>query len=198
MLQSPTVVIGSMLGAAAVGPFALSQQLLSVANLLLNVTMTPLWPAYGEAAARHDIIWIKRTFVRSVWVSFLLVGATSIMVTLLGRTVIQFWTGRPEIVPSISLLTACSVWAAVGAWSRACFMLLNGLGRMTAQAIYGILLPLITMALSFHFGRAIGAAGVVWIAVIFGETLRGVFAGAEVFLVFRTFDRIVTCACQES
>ena len=197
MLQGPTLVIGSMLGAAAVGPFALSQQLLSVANLLLNVTMAPLWPAYGEAAARHDIVWIRHTFARSVWVSFLVVGATSIMVTLLGQTVIRFWTGRPEIVPSLSLLTACSVWAAVVAWSRACFMLLNGIGRMTAQAFYGILLPLISMALSFHFGRGIGAAGVVWIAVIFGETLRGAFAGAEVFLVFRTFDRILECAGQE-
>jgi O-antigen/teichoic acid export membrane protein len=190
MLQSPTIIIGSMLGAAAVGPFALSQQLLSVANLLLNATMAPLWPAYGEAAARHDVGWIRRTFVRSVWMSFLVVGATSIMVTLLGRTVIQFWTGRPEVVPSLSLLMACSVWAAAVAWSRACLMLLNGLGRMTAQAIYGILLPVITMALCFHFGTGIGVAGVVWITVIFGEALRGVFAGAEVFHVFSTFDRI--------
>ena len=188
MLQGPMLVIVSVLGATAVGPFALSQQLLSVANLLLNVLMAPLWPAYGEAATRRDTVWIRRTFVRSLRVSFVVSGATSLMVALFGRTVIQVWTGRPEIVPTMSLLTACSVWAVVLAWNRACLMLLNGLGRMTGQAIYGLLLPAIAITLSFHFGSAIGVAGVVWITIIFGETLRAAFVGAEVFLVFRTFD----------
>jgi O-antigen/teichoic acid export membrane protein len=190
LLQGPTLVITSVLGVAAVGPFALTQQLLSAANLLLNVTLAPLWPAYGEAAARRDIVWIKRTFVRSVWASLVIVGGTSVIVAVLGRTVILLWTGRPEVVPTLPLLIACCTWAVVSAWNRACSMLLNGLGRMTGQAIYGVVLPVIAVALSFRYGRIIGTVGVVWIIVILGDVLRGAFLGGEVLFVAHGFNKL--------
>jgi O-antigen/teichoic acid export membrane protein len=185
MSQGPTLVIVSLLGAAALVPVALSQRLLSVSIMLLPVLMLPLWPAYGEAAARRDIGWIKRTFVRSLWLSLLVVGSTSVLVAIFGRTVILLWTNRPEIVPSLSLLIACSTWASIVACTSACCMLLNGLGRMTGQAIYGSLLPVITIALSFQLASTVGAAGVVWITILFGEAVRAAFVGAEVFIAFR-------------
>lgn len=197
MLQGPTLVIASVLGAAAVGPFALSQQLLSVVNVVLNVALMPLWPAYGEAAARRDLVWIKHTFVRSLWASLLIVGATSVMVALFGRTVIRLWTGRPDIVPTFSLLMACNVWAVVESWNRVCSMLLNGLGRMSGQAIYGVILSVIAMASGFQLGRTIGVAGVVWITVILASTLRGAFLSGEVFVVMRTLNRLATGDARE-
>jgi O-antigen/teichoic acid export membrane protein len=188
MLQEPTLAIASVLGAAAVGPFVLSQQLLSAVNIVLNVSMLPLWPAYGEAATRQDVVWIKRTFVRSVLASFAVIGPASVLVALFGRTIIQLWTGRPDIVPTLPLLMACNALAIVLAWNRACLMLLNGLGRMTFQACYGILLPVLMLALSFHFGKTVGAAGLVWIAVVFGEIPRGFLAGVEAWVALRALD----------
>lgn len=192
MLQGPTLVISSVFGAAAVGPFALAQQLLSVAHLALNVIIVPLWPAYGEAVGRGDVAWIKHTFVRSLWISLVIVSATFIMVAFFGRTVIRLWTGRPDIVPTLSLLLACNAWAVVSAWNRACSMLLNGLGRMTGQAIYGVALPAIAVVLALHLGPTVGVAGVVWLIMIFGDTLRAAFLGGEVFVVMHTLNKLAT------
>jgi O-antigen/teichoic acid export membrane protein len=186
MLQCPTLAIAGALGASAVGPYALSQQLLSVAGVMLTVVMAPLWPAYGEAAARRDTAWIKRTFRRSLWGSLVLAGTTSLLAAILGRPIIQAWAGKAEVVPSTQLLLACGTWAAVLACSRAFLMLLNGLGRMNAQAVYGIILPAVCIALGYRFAPAVGAAGVVWIIVLFGEIPRALFSGLEVSCVFRS------------
>jgi O-antigen/teichoic acid export membrane protein len=176
----------------------LSQQLLSVANLLLNVTIAPLWPAYGEAAARADIAWIRRTFVRSVWVSFVIVLPTFVLVALFGRTVIQLWTGRPDIVPTLSLLMACNIWAIVMAWDRAAAVLLNGLGRMIGQATYGTVIPIFALLIAYVFATKFGAAGVIWVVVGVGGSLRATCLAIDVFFSVRSLGSTKQCiACQE-
>lgn len=190
MMQGPTLVIASVLGAAAVGPFALSQQLLSVSSLLLNVVMAPLWPAYGEAAVRRDVGWIKRAFKRSVLWSFIMSSITFVIVGLLGRTIIRVWTRQPDMVPTLSLLMACASWTLVIAWIRSAAMLVNGLGRMVGQCIYGTIIPAFTILLAYRFGAGFGTAGVIWTVVIIGESFRAVCFGVDVWFAFRSLRNV--------
>ena len=186
MAQGPTIVILSVVGAGALVPFALSQRLLSISTILLSVLMLPLWPAYGEAAARRDIPWIHSTFRRSSRLSFAIVGATAALILCFGRPLIHLWTGRSDIVPSLSLLLACGVWACLTAWINVCSMLLNGLGRMTGQAIYGTILPLISIAVCIRFGPAVGVVGIVWITILCGEACRAAFVTWEAWSLLRS------------
>jgi hypothetical protein len=43
---------------------------------------TPLWPAYGEAIARGDITWVRRTIVGSIVVAELVVLPFALVTSL--------------------------------------------------------------------------------------------------------------------
>jgi O-antigen/teichoic acid export membrane protein len=63
---SDNIVIARVLGADVVPYFAVPEKLFSVIPLVLGMVLMPLWPAYGEAAARGDGDWIRRVFVKSL------------------------------------------------------------------------------------------------------------------------------------
>src|SRR5207247_10417659 len=64
--QSDAIVITQKLGQAAYGDFAVVQKLFLFISMLLNSALLGLWPAFGDAIARGDMTWARRTLVRSL------------------------------------------------------------------------------------------------------------------------------------
>src|SRR5208282_70762 len=63
---SDNIVIAQVLGAAAVALYAVPQKLFSSVSTIVSMAINPLWPAYGEALARGDVAWVRRTFFASL------------------------------------------------------------------------------------------------------------------------------------
>lgn len=145
MTTGPLLILSSNYGAAAIVPFALAQRLLGVVSTLLSAVLGPLWPAYTEAKARGDILWVKKTFYKSILLALVTVVPFFIFFTIAGQWLIELWSGDNMVVPSFGLLMACNVWMVIFSGIRVLSMFLNGLSHFKGQAIYGLLLPIIAV-----------------------------------------------------
>ena len=157
----PALIIANQLGASAVTPFAVAQKLLATSNIILATALSSLWPAYGEAAARGDWAWIKKTFRRSVKLGFAIQIPIFILFSFVGQFIIQVWAGKGA-VPGWSLLMAVNVWFLILIWYRCDAVLLNGLDHMIGQAIYVPFFAFCGLAIGYWLARFYGDIGVVW------------------------------------
>ena len=116
LINGPAIVIANRLGTAAVTPFAVTQRLLGVLAILLSTSILPLWPAYGEAAARGDWGWVRKTTRRSFHLAAIIYIPAFVIMAVGGRYIIHIWTQDASAVPSLTLLMACNVWCVIMAW----------------------------------------------------------------------------------
>ena len=57
--SSDNLVIARILGPQAVAQYAVPCKLFSLVSTVISFLVGPLWPAYGEALARRDHLWIR-------------------------------------------------------------------------------------------------------------------------------------------
>lgn len=159
------IVVAQLYGAEAVTGYSVTLKLFMLVPTIIGIVMSPLWPAYGEALARGDISWVKRTFLRSVATTLLMSGAASLFLLFFSRVIMDLWIRQP-ISPSSSLLGAAATWAVVSAAGNSAAMFLNGCGVVRLQAGVGSVMAATSVALMIGFGRMLGVAGVVWGTVV--------------------------------
>jgi O-antigen/teichoic acid export membrane protein len=173
---SNAIIIAQTLGAAQVTSFAVPDRLFGMASLILQLMLTPLWPAYGEALARGDRAWLRRTLHRSFLLAVAVSGAFSLIMLLAGHILIRMWVGASVSVPN-QLLLALAIWKVLEAAGYSVSMFLNGAGSLRIQAISGLLTAASAIALKVYLAKMMGVSGVVWASVmsfaVFGVPLIG-------------------------
>jgi len=197
MIHGPAVVIASRMGAATVTEFFVTQRLLALPVSLVSVVAVALWPAYGEAAARGDMKWVKQAFRGSCRLGLVVYGPVLVIMMFCGQWIIRVWTGEPAAVPSFSLLAACTVWGAIAAWNATASMLLAGLNRMTGQAIYGLSFAMLAMGVAYVAAPNCSIETVTWLMVLAGLLTNGIALGVEVaWRLHRMAGRPAACAVE--
>jgi len=156
---SDNIVITQVLGAAAVAAYAVPQKLFSVISMVVGMAITPLWPAYGEALARGDARWIRRTFWASLWGTLGVTVPCCTALVLAGPWVLRVFFGK-ALHASLALLIVLALWSIVAAVSLPIAMLLNGAGYLRIQTIVAVVSSLLNLALSIVFTRKFGVIGV--------------------------------------
>ena len=132
--QSNTIIIAQMLGADQVTQYAIPMKLFSFITVILGFVLAPLWPAYGEAVARHDIRWIKKTLSRSVALTLFVALPLVCLFVVLGRPLIHLWVGS-GVTPSTLLLVGIGLWTLIYAVMNTIAMFLNGINVIRFQAV---------------------------------------------------------------
>lgn len=156
----PTLV-AFFAGPTAAGTFGVLQRLFGFAAQLQMMVLMPTWPAYTQAAARGDGVFLQRTFRASWWLTLLgFIGPTLLLAPWM-PTVVQVWLGEraPEI-PGPLLWTLVG-WQVLQYCGQPIAMLLNGVGRMQSMAVLGWIGIGVTLSLCPWLGPQWGAAGVV-------------------------------------
>jgi len=163
--SSDNLVIARILGPKAVTQYGVPCKLFSLVSTLVSLVVNPLWPAHGEALARRDYPWIRKTLIRSITVA----GAVSIslgtLLLLFGNRIIHAWVG-PSVRPPSLLLAALGIWAVVGAISMAVAVFYYGLSIMRFQLVVVPLASLVNITLSVYLTRHVGIPGVVYGSVL--------------------------------
>lgn len=176
------IVIARVLGAEQVTPYAVAWRLFGLVNMVATVYAPYLWPVYAEARARGDFAWIARTLRWTVVAS---VGATVLPVVglaVFGRPIIEAWAGASAVSPPSLLLwmAVLTVFLVAGS-AFAC--MLNGVGQLTGQMVYGALAAAANVFLSIVFASRYGIVGV---------TAATVMAYGALALVPTAFEAAVT------
>ncbi len=174
------VVIAHVLGAPAVATYAITKQLFSVA-LLAQVFLTPLWPAFGEALARDDMAWARRTLNRALTLGTLLTVALGLPLLLFYRPIIAAWAGS-DMVPPLSLAAGFAVWLLLGSYGGVMSTFLNNETGLKRQAIILGTASIASLLLKIAFAYYWQLAGVIW-AVLLGYGLFYVLPAARLAYV---------------
>jgi O-antigen/teichoic acid export membrane protein len=156
---SDNIVIAQVLGAAAVAVYAVPQKLFSSVSTVVSMAINPLWPAYGEAIARGDVAWVRRTFFASLLTTFAFTFPVCIVLVLLGPLILRAAVGKSFHAP-LGLLIALAVWAVVWALTTAVTAFLNGAGVLKEQAGLVVFASICNLGLSIYLTLHLGVIGV--------------------------------------
>jgi O-antigen/teichoic acid export membrane protein len=159
--ESDSIIVAQILGPRAVTQFAIPMRLFMLAPLLLTLVVTPLWPAYGEAATRGDGRWLTSALRRSLMLALGTSLIISVLLFAFGKPIINIWVGG-SVTPSLLLLGALGIWAVISSVSGPLSVFLNGVNAMRFQAICAVAMVLANVGLSITLTERIGVSGVIW------------------------------------
>jgi O-antigen/teichoic acid export membrane protein len=162
---SDSLVIAHLLGASAVADYAVPEKMFGLITLALAMVLSPLWPAYGEAIARGDHAWVRRTLKRSLLMAVLLAAAASVGLLWAGPTLMRWWVGDALTAPFL-LMLALAAWKVVEAGGNAVAVYLNGAHVIGLQVVVAAAVAVSALTLKFWFIPMWGVAGAVWATVV--------------------------------
>jgi O-antigen/teichoic acid export membrane protein len=167
---SDNIVITQVMGAAAVAVYAVPQKLFSFVSQLVSMGISPLWPAYGEAIARGDVAWVRRTFWASIRLTLAATVPLCAGLAIAGPWILRVMVGKSLHAP-VSLLAALAVWGGIAAVSTPMAMLLNGAGILKVQTVISGIASVSNLIVSILLTRRLGVVGVCLGSVLTQVTL---------------------------
>jgi len=160
LFQTDYLIIGHYLTVGEVTPYSITWRLFSLAIVLQTITFPYVWPAYTEAFSRNDIGWIKKTFQRTLLVTFSVTVPIIILCVLYGQIIIEKWAGK-NAIPPWSLLIWMGIWSIINASMNAVACVLNSVGHLKGQAIYGTITAIVNVILSIWLSQHFGITGII-------------------------------------
>jgi O-antigen/teichoic acid export membrane protein len=148
-------------GQAQFAKYSLVVKLFQVAPALVAVWFAAIWPAYAEAIARGDHVWVRRTLLRSTLVSAGVCAAASCVGAILARPVIHIWTGT-EVNPSATLLAGWVVYCVIVICTSSVATYLNGSKFIKGQAVLVAIHAGLSVLLKVILCKYWDISGAVW------------------------------------
>ncbi|MBX7268043.1 oligosaccharide flippase family protein [Micromonospora sp. Llam7] len=158
------LIIAQVLGLASVTAYAVPAKLLTQLGPLVMLVNQPLWPMYGEALARGDVTWIRRTVRRMTVISVLIALLPATFLVLLGDRLFAAWLPVP--VGSRALLLGLACWWITIAAISPRFIVQNAAGVLRPQLLgYSLYLPLSVLGKLYAVHR-FGISATPYVGVI--------------------------------
>jgi O-antigen/teichoic acid export membrane protein len=154
-------IVARTLGAADVTMFSIPQRLFAIIAVPVTMFVAPFWPAYGEASSRGDIVWIRRTLVRTLLVVFATTSVACVGLLLASNRIIVWWVG-PQIRPPFLLMLGFAVWTVINACNNTLGVFLNGLSIVRFQVVTTGVFGVGCLVIKVLFARHYGTVGVPW------------------------------------
>lgn len=131
-LNVDNLIIASKAGAEAVTHYAIPAKLAGILGLVITTLYLPLWAANGEALARGDHDWVRKSTRRMSLFGAIAVAACGLAITIYGEQIISFWMGRTFAgqQATLALIAALSVAMAITSPFQ---MVLNSLAKTGPQ-----------------------------------------------------------------
>jgi O-antigen/teichoic acid export membrane protein len=159
--QSDVVVAAQIIGPAAAAEYSVTLRLFFLVPMLLSMVFLPLWPAYGEAIARGDLAWVRRTLRRTTALGVAATTGSSAFLVLAGREVLRAWLG-PVFDPPFMMLLGMGLWAIVNTAFSSIAMLLNGATVVRFQVVVASIMAATSIVASIMLARQFGVTGIIW------------------------------------
>ena len=180
------IVIARVLGVSAVTGYAVVKRLFMVTQIN-QFLIQPLWPAFGEAMARKDYAWAKRTLIKMLKFSLSTGLLVALPLLILGKWIIVLWVGR-ELIPSFALLIGFFFWIFLVNYGGVMSVFLNSASLLREQCVFLGLAAISSLALQIILAKFWGTAGVIW-AILIGY---GLFYAIPAYrLAFGTLDKLI-------
>lgn len=160
LFQTDNLIIAHYMGAAAVTPYSVTWRLFTYTALFQVLASPSYWPAYAEAFARGDRVWVHHRFWMNFKITMASTLALAIPLVVYGSWIIEKWAGS-AVVPPASLVVWMGVWSLINSAMLSQSCLLAGSGRVKVQMIFSIVAAIVNLALSITLVQMLGLTGVI-------------------------------------
>lgn len=165
MLQTSLLIVSVIFGAGQSGGFGTTLRLFALIGAVQAAFVAPLWAAYGEAAARRDYAWLSLTFKRSVAISLIWSLPAAVVMFVAAPWLFKLLV-TADVTADWHLRLAVMTTEVINSVARCVSTLLNGLGAVRSQAIFGPIGGAANLLLSWLLAKWIGVPGVAWATAI--------------------------------
>lgn len=148
-------------GPEAAGLYAICARLFSPCRLLASTLLAPLWPAYGEAIARGDIAWVRRTIVMSIAIALLVISPLTLCLLFFGNDLASLWMRQPMSF-GFGLLSGMALWVIIETFGAGMSYFLNGASVIRAQLVLGTIFAAVAVVAKVALARQFGIGGIAW------------------------------------
>ena len=159
MFQATNIIISNVSGPSAVTEYNIVYKYLNVAMLVYNIILTPLWPAFTDAYAKKDYIWMTNIYKKLTNVFYISATMMTIML-IISPFVYKIWIGERADI-SFSMNIAVFFYMIITTWNNLQTMTLNGIGAVKIQTIVSMIGLFAHIPLSFFLGQFLGGEGVI-------------------------------------
>jgi O-antigen/teichoic acid export membrane protein len=157
-LQSDTIVVGAVLGAAAVATYGVAARAAAVAIDLANRPTDVLVPTFAHAGALGDRRRIRNALTESIFLSRTVLVAALIVFVAFGQTLLKLWLGKvPGNANTVLVILVLS--AIVAAPGHSCFVFLSGIGRLNYLLVGFSLAAVANLGVSILLTWQLGVVG---------------------------------------
>jgi O-antigen/teichoic acid export membrane protein len=159
------------LGPDAAARMTVAMRLCITALGLLTVATQALWPAFVEAVAVDDHLWVRRSFARGTGLVLALALGGSAVLLVYGAPVLRWWL-HADLHLTPLLFWAMAAWIVVLTLPRVAGLLLNAVSMFWGQLAVQALAAAGALGVKFFLSQRLGVAGVllatpaVWLVTV--------------------------------
>lgn len=158
LYQTTNFIISYCCGPESVTVYNIVYKYLSVALMLFNIVMAPIWSAFTDAYTKGDYDWMKNQFNQltkiCVGCSFLLC-----LMVVISPWVYDVWIGD-KVTISLSTTICLAFYIGITSYGTLTTMVLNGIGKIKLQLLLSVFSPFIYLPLAYFLGKNCGLNGV--------------------------------------
>ena len=164
-LQADTLVVAHALGLASVTAYAVPVRVFNLLGLLVTLVNLPLWPANGDALARGDLGWVRRTTRRMTLFSVSAVLLPAVGLVLVGGRLVDTWFGVPAGADPW-LLGGLALWMVALAAVSPRAMVQNAAGVVRPQLLGVSLYLVLSVGAKWYGATRYGVVAVPYLSVV--------------------------------
>jgi O-antigen/teichoic acid export membrane protein len=165
IFYSDAVVIGIVLGAAAVTPYAIAVSLISYGRQIVFLVLDPFYPSAARMDAKGDRAELQRLLLVGTTIALIVVLPLCFGFVFLGRHFITLWMGE-QYAESAVILTVLALAQFVSLPQYVSTMVLAGMARHRPFAYIALGEGAANLVLSIVLVHRMGVIGVAWGTVI--------------------------------
>ncbi|MER7442048.1 lipopolysaccharide biosynthesis protein [Micromonospora avicenniae] len=158
------LVIAHVRELSTVTEFAVAARLFAQLGILISLVNVPLWPANGDALARGELAWVRRTTRRMTLASSITALVLGSCLVAAGGPLLAAWVGI-RIDGGVGLLVGLAVWWLLLAAMSPAFMVQNAAGVLRPQLIGWTAYLILSIPLKWYGASVIGVAAVPFAGV---------------------------------
>lgn len=159
MYQSTNILISNISSPTDVTAYNIAYKYISMALMILNIVLSPFWPAFTEAFTNKDYKWLNGTY-KKITVLYRYLFVIVVLMIILSPIVYRIWVGSSSLVP-YNMTISIGIYIVINSWLAVQINLINGIGAVKLQSIVTSIGMCLHIPLSLFLGKYIGAIGVV-------------------------------------
>ena len=164
-LQVDNLIVAQEQGLGSVASYSIPARVFEMISVVGGMIFQPMWAANGEALARGEVMWVRRTTARISLLGSSLTLAAGCAFIVLAGPVFRIWLGR-MLELNYPLMTGFAVWTSLLCFAGPYFMVLNGANVMRPQVLVFGVFAVLSISLKYVGVRFFGAWAIPWANVI--------------------------------